>query len=82
MPTRADDCRQRALAADRRAGEASDPVVRGAYDQMARDWLTPAEQIEWMEGYGNPTAKRQVYFGWVARVLARVIKKPALPPAS
>src|SRR5258707_219005 len=47
MSTRADDYRQRALAADRRAAQTSDPHIRGAYEQITRDWLALAEQVEW-----------------------------------
>jgi hypothetical protein len=46
MSTRADDYRQSAPAADRRAAQTSDPRIRGAYEQITRDWLALAEQVE------------------------------------
>ncbi len=42
MSTRADDYRQRALAADRRAAQTSDPHIRGAYERITGDWLALA----------------------------------------
>jgi hypothetical protein len=49
MSTRADDYRQKARAADRRAAQTGDPHVRGAYEQITRDWLALAEQVEWID---------------------------------
>jgi hypothetical protein len=40
--TRADDYRQKARAADRRAAQT-------AYEQITRDWLALAEQVEWID---------------------------------
>jgi hypothetical protein len=51
MSSRADDYRQRARAADRRAAQTSDPHIRGAYEQITRDWLALAEQVEWIDSY-------------------------------
>jgi hypothetical protein len=56
MSTRADDYRQRARAADRRAAQTSDPHIRGAYEQITRDWLALAEQVEWIDSYRRSAA--------------------------
>jgi hypothetical protein len=47
--TRADDYRQKARAADRRAAQTGDPHISGAYEQITRDWLALAEQVEWID---------------------------------
>jgi hypothetical protein len=52
MSTRADDYRLKAPAADRGAAQTSDPHIRGAYEQITRDWLALAEQVEWIGSYG------------------------------
>jgi hypothetical protein len=57
MSTRADDYRQRAHTADRRAAQTSDPHIRGAYEQLARDWLTLAEQAEWLDSARAPAGR-------------------------
>jgi hypothetical protein len=48
MSTRADGYRQKGRAADRGAAQTSDPHIRGAYEQITRDWLALAEQVEWI----------------------------------
>jgi hypothetical protein len=60
MSTRADDYRRRARAADRRAAQTSDPHIRGAYEQITRDWLALAEQVEWIDSYRRLAADQRV----------------------
>ena len=60
MSTRADDYRQSAPAADRRAAQTSDPRIRGAYEQITRDWLALAEQVEWIDSYRRSAADQGV----------------------
>jgi hypothetical protein len=38
----------------RRAAQTHDPTIKSAYDAMARDWATLAEQAEWIEGQRRP----------------------------
>jgi hypothetical protein len=59
MSTRADDYRRRAHAADHRAAQTSDPHIRSAYEQLCRDWLTLAEQAEWLDSAKAPADHRK-----------------------
>jgi hypothetical protein len=54
--------RERAAEARRRAAETHDPSIKGAYEQMARDWATLAEQVEWIENQRRspPTRKTEL----------------------
>jgi hypothetical protein len=49
MPSRADDYRQRAADAKRRAVQAKDLSVKKAFEEVARGWLALAEQMEWID---------------------------------
>jgi hypothetical protein len=60
MSARADDYRLKARAADRGAAQTSDPHIRGAYEQITRDWLALAEQVEWIGSYGWTPANNNI----------------------
>jgi hypothetical protein len=59
MSTRTDDYRQKAHTADRRAAQTSDPHIRGAYEQITRDLLAVAEQVEWIDSYRRSAADQR-----------------------
>jgi hypothetical protein len=44
--TRAEDYRQRADEAERRAKQVRDPEAKRAFDEIARQWRVMAEQVE------------------------------------
>jgi hypothetical protein len=51
--------RERAAEARRRAAETRDPSIKSAYETMAREWATLAEQVEWIENQRrSPPAKK------------------------
>jgi hypothetical protein len=41
--------RQMAAECRKRAAQARNPSVKGAYQEVARGWLLLAEQLEWMD---------------------------------
>jgi hypothetical protein len=60
MSLRADEYRQRAASAGRRAAQLRDLGLKKAYEQMARDWLTLAEQVEWIDSIKRPTRRETI----------------------
>jgi hypothetical protein len=44
--TRAEEYRQRADEAERRAKQVRDPEAKRAFDEIARQWRVMAEQVE------------------------------------
>ena len=81
MSTRTDDYRQSAPAADRRAAQTSDPRIRGAYEQITRDWLALAEQVGWIDST-RPTLPVILVTGYCDHDLlkefgdSRILQKP------
>jgi hypothetical protein len=62
MVSRANWYRERAAEARRRAAETRDPSIKAAYETMARDWASLAEQVEWIETQRrSPPAKKTDY---------------------
>jgi hypothetical protein len=51
MYSRADEYRRRAILAQQRAQRATDPTLREALGEVARDWFALAEQAEWLESH-------------------------------
>ena len=50
---------ERAAEARRRAAETRDPSIKSAYETMAREWATLAEQVEWIENQRrSPPSKK------------------------
>jgi hypothetical protein len=49
MSLRADMYRRKAAESKNRAGRASNPSIKSAFEEVARGWLLLAEQTEWME---------------------------------
>lgn len=55
---RADEYRQRAAGAKRHAAQLRDLFMKNAYEQMARDRLTLAEQVEWIDSIKEPSRRK------------------------
>jgi hypothetical protein len=49
MSSRSDQYRWRAAEAKNRAAQTSSPSLKSAFEEVARDWLLLAEQMEWIE---------------------------------
>jgi hypothetical protein len=49
MSLRADRYRGRAAEAKDRAAQAKIPSIKSAFEDVARDWLLLAEQMEWLD---------------------------------
>jgi predicted adenine nucleotide alpha hydrolase (AANH) superfamily ATPase len=58
MLSRADEYRRRAADAKRHSGQLRDRFMKNAYEQMARDWLTLAEQMEWIDAIKRPARRK------------------------
>jgi hypothetical protein len=51
----ADQYRRQALEAQRQASRAPDAILKAAFERLAHNWLTLAEQAEWLKRrYGAP----------------------------
>ena len=52
---RADDYRRRAILAQERAAQTTDPRIKEWWEDVARSWFFIAEQVEWLlEGVYRP----------------------------
>jgi hypothetical protein len=49
--------RQRAAEAKNRAAQTSSPSIKSAFEEVARDWLLLAEQMEWMDRQRSTTLR-------------------------
>jgi hypothetical protein len=56
MRSRAEEYRRRGIEARQRAGRATEPHIKGAFEQVAHDWFALAEQVEWLERHRHPAA--------------------------
>jgi len=59
MSSRSDEYRHRAAEAKNRAARTSDLSIKGAFEEVARNWLHLAEQMEWIEGRRSSLLERQ-----------------------
>ena len=63
MRSRAEDYYRRGLEAQQHAAQAAaEPRIKQAFEQVADNWFTLAEQVQWLEQvgrpqYGRPTPK-------------------------
>ena len=53
MSSRSDEYRQKAAEAKNRAAQASSRPIKRAFQQVARNWLLLAEQMEWLDRQGS-----------------------------
>jgi hypothetical protein len=53
MSSRSDEYRQRAGEAKNRAAQTSSPSIKSAFEEVARNWLLLAEQMEWLDRQGS-----------------------------
>jgi hypothetical protein len=58
MYSRAEQYRRRGIEAQQRAAQAIEPHVREAFDQVAQDWFTLAEQVEWLDQHRHPAPEK------------------------
>jgi hypothetical protein len=52
MSSRSDEYRHRAAEAKNRAAQTNSPSLKSAFEEVARGWLLPAEQMEWLDRQG------------------------------
>jgi len=53
MSSRSDEYRQKAAEAKNRAAQASSRPIKRAFQEVARNWLLLAEQMEWLDRQGS-----------------------------
>src|SRR5262249_35843250 len=58
MSSRSDEYRHRAAEAKNRAARTSDLSIKSAFEEVARNWLVLAEQMEWIEGRTSSLLER------------------------
>ena len=55
MRSRAEDYYRRGLEAQQYAAQAAaEPRIKKAFEQVADNWFTLAEQLQWVEQFGRP----------------------------
>jgi len=55
MRSRAEDYYRRGLEAQQCAAQAAaEPRIKKAFEQVADNWFTLAEQLQWVEQFGRP----------------------------
>ena len=55
MRSRAEDYYRRGLEAQQHAAQAAaEPRIKKAFEQVADNWFTLAEQLQWLEQYNRP----------------------------
>jgi hypothetical protein len=52
--SRADRYRRLGIAAQQSAGQATEQSVKAAFEEVAANWFSLAEQVEWLEKHGPP----------------------------
>jgi len=57
---RADHYRRRAILAQERAAQTTDPRIKEWWEDAARSWFVVAEQVEWLEGVYRPAVPQRV----------------------
>jgi hypothetical protein len=58
MLSRAQWYRDQAALALQRGHETRDPTLRAGFDELGREWLRLAEQVEWIENQQRPPRAR------------------------
>jgi hypothetical protein len=53
MSSRSDEYRQKAAEAKNRAAQTSSRSIKSAFEEVARNWLLLAEQMEWLDRQGS-----------------------------
>src|SRR5262249_27585212 len=53
MSSRSDEYRQKAVEAKNRAAQTSSRPIKRAFQEVARNWLLLAEQMEWLDRQGS-----------------------------
>ena len=53
------ECRLQALTCERLAQRSTSPIVKGAYADLAKNWLKVADEIQAANNAGKPSAKRR-----------------------
>jgi hypothetical protein len=53
MSSRSDEYRQKAAEAKNRAAQTSSRPIKRAFQEVARNWLLLAEQMEWLDRQGS-----------------------------